>query len=117
MLRPARLPPTARNGRVATDPVLRAARSTRSVDEIFRMRPAGERNQMAEHERERSQDDVAGERARPGASATGPASRQQSIQCVLDASALLVLLFAEPGADTVADVIAEGAAISTVNLA
>ena len=35
---------------------------------------------------------------------------------VLDASALLTLLFEEPGASTVADVIAEGAAVSTVNL-
>lgn len=35
---------------------------------------------------------------------------------VLDASALLALLFAEPGAERVADVIAEGAVISTVNL-
>jgi ribonuclease VapC len=35
---------------------------------------------------------------------------------VLDASALLTLLFQEPGATTVAEVIAEGAAVSTVNL-
>jgi len=35
---------------------------------------------------------------------------------VLDASALLALLFQEPGATAVADVIAEGAAVSTVNL-
>ena len=35
---------------------------------------------------------------------------------VLDASALLALLFAEPGAERVADVIAEGAVISAVNL-
>ena len=35
---------------------------------------------------------------------------------VLDASALLALLFAEPGAETVANVIAEGAVISTINL-
>ena len=35
---------------------------------------------------------------------------------VLDASALLTMLFQEPGATTVADVIAEGAAVSTVNL-
>ena len=34
---------------------------------------------------------------------------------VLDASALLIVLFGEPGAEEVADVIAEGAAISTVN--
>ena len=36
---------------------------------------------------------------------------------VLDASAVLALLFDEPGADTVAEHIADGAAISTVNLA
>jgi PIN domain nuclease of toxin-antitoxin system len=35
---------------------------------------------------------------------------------VLDASAVLTLLFREPGASAVADVIAEGAAVSTVNL-
>ena len=35
---------------------------------------------------------------------------------VLDASALLAMLFEEPGAASVADVIAEGAAVSTVNL-
>ncbi len=35
---------------------------------------------------------------------------------VLDASALVALLFGEPGADKVADAIAEGAAISSVNL-
>lgn len=35
---------------------------------------------------------------------------------VLDASALLTVLFQEPGATSVADVIAEGAAVSTVNL-
>jgi ribonuclease VapC len=35
---------------------------------------------------------------------------------VLDASALLTMLFQEPGATSVADVIAEGAAVSTVNL-
>ena len=34
---------------------------------------------------------------------------------VLDASAVLVLLFDEPGAKQVADAIAEGAALSTVN--
>ncbi|MGC2191557.1 MAG: PIN domain-containing protein [Candidatus Dormiibacterota bacterium] len=36
---------------------------------------------------------------------------------VLDASALLALLFDEPGAHAVAEVIAEGATVSTVNLA
>jgi ribonuclease VapC len=35
---------------------------------------------------------------------------------VLDASALLALLFAEPGAERVADAIAQSAVISTVNL-
>jgi ribonuclease VapC len=35
---------------------------------------------------------------------------------VLDASAVLTLLFQEPGATAVADLIAEGAAVSTVNL-
>jgi ribonuclease VapC len=35
---------------------------------------------------------------------------------VLDASALVALLFEEPGSDTVADIIAEGAAVSSVNL-
>ncbi len=41
----------------------------------------------------------------------------QGSQPVLDASALLAYLGDEPGADTVADAIAGGAAISTVNLA
>lgn len=36
---------------------------------------------------------------------------------VLDASAVVALLFNEPGADRVADLIAVGAAVSTVNLA
>ncbi len=36
---------------------------------------------------------------------------------VLDASAVLALLFGEPGAETVVEHIAAGAAISTVNLA
>lgn len=36
---------------------------------------------------------------------------------VLDASAVLTLLFGEPGAESVADAIAAGAALSTVNLA
>ncbi len=35
---------------------------------------------------------------------------------VLDASALLTLLFGEPGADTVVEAVANGAAISAVNL-
>lgn len=38
------------------------------------------------------------------------------MKAAIDASALLALLFAEPGAEVVADAIAEGAAISTVNL-
>lgn len=36
---------------------------------------------------------------------------------VLDASALLALLFDEPGAHVVAEVVADGATVSTVNLA
>jgi PIN domain nuclease of toxin-antitoxin system len=48
-------------------------------------------------------------RERRADEATAPAA-------VLDASALLALLFAEPGAERVADVIAEGAVMSTVNL-
>lgn len=36
---------------------------------------------------------------------------------MVDASALLALLFDEPGAQAVAEVIAEGATVSTVNLA
>jgi ribonuclease VapC len=39
------------------------------------------------------------------------------VTAVLDASAVLALLFGEPGADTVVDHIAAGAAISTVNIA
>ena len=42
---------------------------------------------------------------------------QQAPRSVLDASALLALLHDERGADTVADAIATGAAISVVNLA
>src|SRR5512140_2048060 len=42
---------------------------------------------------------------------------EASIQPVLDASALLAYLGNEPDADVVADAIAGGAAISTVNLA
>ena len=38
------------------------------------------------------------------------------MSAAIDASALLALLFAEPGAEIVADTIAEGAAISAVNL-
>lgn len=36
--------------------------------------------------------------------------------CVLDASALVALVFAEPGAPRVADLIAEGAGVSAVNI-
>ena len=36
---------------------------------------------------------------------------------MLDASALLALLFEEPGSQAVAEVVAEGATVSTVNLA
>ena len=42
---------------------------------------------------------------------------QQTASAVLDASALLAYLGNEPGADVVADAIAAGATISTVNLA
>jgi PIN domain nuclease of toxin-antitoxin system len=42
---------------------------------------------------------------------------QPAAQPVLDASALLAYLGDEPGADTVADAIAAGASVSTVNLA
>jgi ribonuclease VapC len=42
----------------------------------------------------------------------GPRGRR----AVLEASALLALLFAEPGAETVAEVIADGAVMSSVNL-
>lgn len=38
------------------------------------------------------------------------------MSAAVDASALLALLFAEPGAETVADAIASGAMISAVNL-
>jgi len=38
------------------------------------------------------------------------------LTAAIDASALLAMLFAEPGAETVADVIASGAATSAVNL-
>lgn len=38
------------------------------------------------------------------------------VSTVIDASALLAMLFAEPGAGRVADAIGEGAATSTVNL-
>jgi ribonuclease VapC len=49
--------------------------------------------------------------ANPGAAVGGSAPG-----CVLDASALLALLFGEPGAEAVADLIANGAAVSAVNL-
>ena len=42
---------------------------------------------------------------------------RETASAVLDASALLAYLGTEPGADAVADAIAAGAAISTVNLA
>lgn len=42
-------------------------------------------------------------------------SAEGSPVSVLDASAVLVLLFDEPGAKQVADAVAEGAALSTVN--
>ena len=45
-----------------------------------------------------------------------PAGRPE-VRAVLDASAILALLFGEPGAETVADAIADGAAMSTVTYA
>lgn len=45
-----------------------------------------------------------------------PDEASPPIIAVLDASAVLALLFAEPGAERVADVIADNAVISTVNL-
>jgi len=39
------------------------------------------------------------------------------VTAVIDASALLALLFDEPGAQAVAEIVAEGAAVSAVNLA
>lgn len=39
-----------------------------------------------------------------------------SVSAVVDASALLALLFDEPGAETVSDVISAGACVGTVNL-
>lgn len=44
----------------------------------------------------------------------GPGARGGEVRAVLDASAILAMLFGEPGADTVADAIANGAAMSTV---
>jgi PIN domain nuclease of toxin-antitoxin system len=43
-----------------------------------------------------------------------PPRRGPQVRSVLDASAILALLFGEPGAETVADAIADGAAMSTV---
>lgn len=51
---------------------------------------------------------------RPSASSNPPA---REAEAVLDASALLAYLGDEPGADVVADAIASGAVIGTVNLA
>jgi PIN domain nuclease of toxin-antitoxin system len=56
----------------------------------------------------------AGDEERPTTSAQ--AKPGSDIVAVLDASALLALLFDEPGADVVVDAIARGAAISAVNL-
>ena len=59
-------------------------------------------------------------RARRSSSASAPHSGAQGAKprttAVLDASALLALLFGEPGAELVADAIADGAAVSTVNI-
>jgi PIN domain nuclease of toxin-antitoxin system len=60
--------------------------------------------------------------APPGPAARSAARRPKStsthnISAVLDASALLALLFGEPGAEAVAEAIADGASVSPVNLA
>jgi PIN domain nuclease of toxin-antitoxin system len=57
-------------------------------------------------------------RSAPDPGAPEPLPDEASVPrvAVLDASALLALLFAEPGAERVADVIAQNAVISTVNL-
>ena len=67
---------------------------------------------------------TAGRSRRPGARRSSPTANPRSAAVgtkpatttVLDASALLALLFGEPGAELVANAIAEGAAISAVNL-
>jgi ribonuclease VapC len=43
-----------------------------------------------------------------------PGPRPGEVHAVLDASAILAMLFDEPGAETVAEMIADGAAMSTV---
>jgi len=56
---------------------------------------------------------------RPSDEPTDPPEEEQAHirgAAVLDASALLTLLFQEPGATAVANVIAQGAAVSTVNI-
>lgn len=49
--------------------------------------------------------------------APGDPRSRRDVRAVLDASAILALLFGEPGAETVADAIADGAAMSTVTYA
>jgi ribonuclease VapC len=75
---------------------------------------------MQEREPEKSLGTPNRERAgRPSPRGSGGGTEPRAnpaLGAVLDASALLALLFAEPGAEVVADVIAGGAAISAVNL-
>lgn len=54
----------------------------------------------------------------PGAAARGerPPALDERRRTVLDTSALMVLLFNEPGAPVLADIVAAGAVMSTVNL-
>jgi ribonuclease VapC len=47
---------------------------------------------------------------------SGQSRAPRKANAAIDASALLALLFAEPGAEEVADVIATGAAVGTINL-
>ena len=54
---------------------------------------------------------------RSARSASGANSGNSASSSVLDASALLALLYQEPGSDRVADAVDQGAAISAVNLA
>lgn len=53
-------------------------------------------------------------RTSPASGSRGP--RRHTVSTAVDASALLILLFVEPRAETIADVIATGAAMSAVNL-
>jgi ribonuclease VapC len=66
---------------------------------------------MTHQETDDPTEHASSETDRPGPTVLSPRSG-----CVLDASALLALLFGEPGAEAVADLIAEGAVVSAVNL-